>query len=137
MYIREDGTIYFHEWDRPFVAKFGEYTATQMVLAFQAEHRGLPFLYDTHQLAAFLQMNRKRLFDLVKQVDEHYDQVKIVQKNGKMRVLHVPDGALKAVQRQIQRNILMHFLPSPHATAYIRRRTLVDNAAPHVGKNTY
>lgn len=134
MYIRENGTIYFHEWDRPFVAKFGEHTATQMVLAFQAEHRGLPFLYDTHQLAAFLQMNRKRLFDLVKQVDEHYDQVKIVQKNGKMRVLHVPDGALKAVQRQIQRNILMHFLPSPHATAYIRRRTLVDNAAPHVGK---
>ena len=111
MYIREDGTIYFHEWDRPFVAKFGEYTATQMVLAFQTEHRGLPFLYDTHQLAAFLQMNRKRLFDLVKQVDEHYDRVEIVQKNGKKRVLHVPDGTLKAVQRQIQRNILMHFCP--------------------------
>lgn len=134
MYIRENGTVYFHEWDRPFVAKFGEQVAIQMVLDFQAEHRGLPFLHDTYQMAAFLQMNRKRLFDLVKQADEHYYQVKIVQKNGKMRVLHVPDGALKAVQRQIQRNILMHFSPSAYATAYIRRRTLVDNAAPHVGK---
>lgn len=134
MYIQEDGTVYFHTWDSPFVSQFGECAATQMVLEFHAKHRGLPFLYDTHQLAAFLQMNRKRLFDLANHAHEHYNRVELAQKNGKIRVLHVPDGALKAVQHQIQRNILMHFLPSPYATAYIRRRNLVDNAAPHVGK---
>lgn len=134
MYIGTDDWIHFEETDIPFLAALEWEQAVQTVLAHQAAHGDFPFLYDPLQLAAFLCTNRKNLFDLVNHAEGHYRRLELWKKSGGVRILHVPDDELKVIQRRILRQILMKFSPSEYASAYVRRRTLVQNAAPHAGK---
>ncbi len=60
-----------------------------------------------------------------------YDQVVLEKRNGGYRVLQVPDKKLK----QLQRELTLYFLNapiSPCAIAYVKGRTLLDNAQPHM-----
>ena len=116
-----------------FVFRFGLEKAVEMALDFKYSGKKFPFIYDTRQLSAFLTINRKKLFDLVKNIDKHYSTYELKKKNGNTRIIHAPDKELTSVQHQIQRRFLIYFTPSAHAMAYVRKRTIADNAAPHVG----
>lgn len=133
MYI-QDGIVSFDPCDMHFVRKYGIAEATRMVQDFKATHSKLPFLMDTHQLANFLQINRKKLFDLTKSCNQHYREITLKKKNGKKRFVFSPDDELKTVQKRILHYIILKNKPSVYATAYIRKRSAADNAAPHVGK---
>lgn len=71
---------------------------------------------------------------MMKGADEHYQLIELKKKSGGTRLLHEPDRKLKQIQHTILREILMCFTPSKYAKAYVRRRTLADNASPHIGK---
>ena len=119
----------------PFLAKYGILYAVQTVSDFYSSHEpSFPFLFDTYQLARFLETSRKKLFDMAKGADGHYRQIELKKRNGGIRILHAPDAKLMSMQRLILLVILMGFSPSEYATAYVRKRRLADNAAPHVGK---
>lgn len=126
--------VTFEEWDMAFVQKSGPVRAADMVLAFKDFNPGLPFLYDTYQLAHFLGMGRKSLFDLLRYTDREYRTVNIKKKNGGGRTLHVPSPKLKRIQSILLQHILNAFPVSQYATAYKEGTQLMDNAAPHVGK---
>lgn len=126
--------IIFHDSDMKFVRQSGIKEALQTVIDFRAANPKLPFLYDTDQLSYFFVGNSKRLFDLFRNCEQHYYTVELKKKNGKSRLLHVPDEELKRAQRMILHKILKCFTASDHATAYVRRKSLTDNANPHVGK---
>lgn len=64
----------------------------------------------------------------------HYRRVALPKKSGGTRVLAVPDEALKAVQRQINRVLLPLMPVSAYATAYRDCGSTVRNASPHVGQ---
>lgn len=125
----------FSTYDMPYLAKNGITNTMQAVHDFYSSHNMyFPFLFEIHQLAGFFMMNPKRIFDLVKGAEDHYREIELKKKNGKIRRIHAPDQLLKRKQNAIRRKILMKFSPSKYAKAYVRRRTLVDNASPHVGK---
>ncbi|MGI6264078.1 MAG: reverse transcriptase domain-containing protein [Acutalibacteraceae bacterium] len=128
-----EGSVHFFPEDMPFMRRVGLEQATEMFLKHRVRE-GTPFLYDTHQLAAFLQMDRRRLFALTRTIDRQYRVVSLPKKNGGARLLHVPGGQLKSVQRIILRRILWTLPVSSYATAYAPGRTLRQGAAPHVGK---
>lgn len=126
-------TVSFEQSDMAFVKRFGITQATNMVLDYKTLHP-LPFLYDTHQLAAFLHTSRKRLFYYAKQAGQAYRPVTVKKKNGQPRQLYAPNAVLQAYQSCILRHILNKLPASVYATAYLPGRTLVQNASPHVGK---
>lgn len=128
------GSIYFYKSDMAFLKKFGVEEASRMVLDFRTHNANFPFVFDTYQLSSFLGLGRKKLFDLVKNCDSHYREITLKKKNGKSRIIHAPDSALKAVQRKILDEILVKLPASPYATAYVKGKSLTENAAPHVGK---
>lgn len=132
MIIRGE-TVSFEECDMAFAKKFGILEATDMVLDFKATHP-LPFLYDTHQLADFLKTGRKKLFYFAKNADQEYRPITIKKKSGGIRRLYAPSRQLWSYQNKIRRQILVNLPVSPYASAYVRGRTLAQNAAPHVGK---
>ena len=126
--------VTFEEGDMAFARKFGPVRAAEMVLTFKDFNPGLPFIYDTYQLAHFLGMGRKSLFDLLRYTDREYRTVNIKKKNGGGRTLHVLSPKLKRIQSILLRHILNAFPVSQYATAYKEGTQLMDNAVPHVGK---
>ena len=69
-------------------------------------------------------------------IPDHYHTVKIPKKSGGTRTLHVPDHALKNVQRKIADSLLAYEEISPYACAYRYGISLKDHAARHTGCET-
>lgn len=65
----------------------------------------------------------------------HYTRFKIPKKTGGHRLISAPMPKLKAAQTWILENLLdnLHFHNASHG--FIRERSIVSNAAPHVGKD--
>ncbi len=129
----QDGYVEFEPWDMPFVSRFGLEEAADMVLDFAAHHRH-PFVFDTYQLAAALDLPRRELFALTRRIGRCYRRATLPKKSGGVRVLHEPEERLKMVQRRILRRFLAHFPVSPYAKAYRPGLSHRDNVSPHLGK---
>ena len=130
-----DGTkVIFQSEDFNFVKKFGLLEAADMVLNYRTLN-GLPFIYDSYQLAAFLGLSYEKMFRLVKsEFKGSYKQITIKKKNGGDRTIHAPDYTLLFVQQNINNKILGKLPVSKYATAYKKGARLTGNAEPHVGK---
>lgn len=76
------------------------------------------------------------LYGLANHAEEHYKKVQIPKRNGKIRILYVPDSLLKYIQKQILHNVLMTLPLSPCASAYKKGCSLRENALPHLEKPT-
>ena len=66
--------------------------------------------------------------------NSHYRRVQIPKGNGEYREVCVPDDFLKAIQRSIVDNLLVHEEIFSFATAYRFGGSTLANARPHVGK---
>ncbi len=64
----------------------------------------------------------------------HYHRFSIDKKTGGVRFISAPKPALAHAQRWILENILERLEVEPDAHGVIRERSIVSNAAPHVGK---
>ena len=122
----------FEKEDRHFVEKHGQIKARYLVFQ-HYKKTNLPFIYDTYQLSCILGITRKKLFDLSKNANELYKEIKLPKKNGGFRTIHAPTSYLKEAQRQILRMILSKISISEYATAYRKGMSLSDNAFPHIG----
>lgn len=66
---------------------------------------------------------------------ENYHTIVIHHGRGhKNRILNVPNAFLKLVQRRLLDKFLYQLKVSEYSTAYCKGNSLLDNAAPHVGK---
>ncbi len=65
----------------------------------------------------------------------YYNHFTIAKRQGGERQIAAPSDALKALQRRVLHRLL-NPLPTPReATGFIPGRSVVDNAAPHVGQD--
>ena len=133
MVILPNGAVQFERWDLPFVKRLGVPKATEAVLNYTTVNP-LPFLYDTYQLAAFLNLRRRELFAYTKHPEGEYRERTIPKRDGSLRHLYAPSPALRRIQKTILRHIVQREPISPYATAYVHGRTLSANATPHIGK---
>lgn len=132
MYINKN-KITFHESDMPFVEKFGVVTAAKMVREYKSVYP-MPFIYDNNQLIKFLPIGRKDFYKLIRNCDKSYKSILLKKESGKIRQIYMPNDKLKNIQNRILYKILYKLAVSKYATAYVKGRSLLDNALPHVGK---
>lgn len=90
--------------------------------------------FEPRSVADDLGISLTELYAVSNTVDRHYRKSEIPKKNGRVRVLHVPDERLKFIQRRINERILSKVTVSPYATAYKYNSGTRQNALPHVGK---
>jgi RNA-directed DNA polymerase len=65
----------------------------------------------------------------------HYKIARIPKANGKLRVLHIPSPELMEKQRELLFNEYRTGVgPGPYATGFVRNRSILDHAKPHIGK---
>lgn len=131
MQVKDNKVIFGYE-DIPFLNTFGFQKAVEKVNSHYKSNK-VPFIYDTFQLAKVLNVPRKDLFELVRTADKRYKKTYIPKKNGGQRILQMPVGVIKDVQKRILDEILYKIPVSKYAMAYIPRKKLSDNALPHIG----
>ncbi len=98
----------------------------------------LPLLATEKDLATWfgLSLGKLRSFtrDESAELNWHYTRYSLPKRNGKERIILAPKRQLKAMQRRVLREMLDQ-LPAPiHAHGFVRGRSILTNARPHVGK---
>ncbi len=127
----ENGKVIFENGDFPMLQKIGPIWSA---VAFARHRESTPFIGDTYQLSALLGINHAELFRILKKPSAFYDRYSIPKKTGDRRRICAPIDSLKRVQRVILDKILSGIPISKYAKAYRKGATLLENAAPHVGK---
>ncbi|MCB7305821.1 reverse transcriptase family protein [Bariatricus massiliensis] len=74
------------------------------------------------------------LYAVSNHTGRHYRTAQIQKRGGGVRRLLVPDALLNKIQRNLLHHVLDGLPVSTYATAYRKRMSVVDNAAPHVGQ---
>jgi hypothetical protein len=86
-------------------------------------------------MLTFTEEEWKRLEEIAENRKDYYEIFYISKKRkGKKRQINAPNDELKKIQERILYEFLYkHFVPSVYATGFIKKRSIVDNAAAHVG----
>lgn len=108
------------------------------------DYYGLPHLRTPEELAAWLKMPLGKVAWLTYRFCEnnrpqsakeaHYHFRWIRKRSGGHRLIESPKGTLRQVQQQILHELLDRVPPHPSAHGFVRGRSIVSNAAPHVGQ---
>lgn len=102
------------------------------------EGLGLPYLAEPKDLAEALGVSVSRLrwlcFHEVAPKLSHYHQFQIPKRSGGLRTLAAPMPELARAQRWVFDHILQNLEVTPAAHGFVRGRSTVSNATPHVGK---
>ncbi|HYE18850.1 MAG TPA: reverse transcriptase family protein [Tepidisphaeraceae bacterium] len=100
--------------------------------------RSLPVLHDAAQLAAAIRIPlatlrwltyHRRGATLV-----HYHRYDVAKKTGKARSISAPKPALKGAQAWVLEHVLSRVPAEPQVHGFVPGRSIVSNAAPHVGR---
>lgn len=100
------------------------------------ERRGLPVMHDAADLATLLGMDMRALRWLTYHRDvatvTHYRQFQVPKARGGVRTISAPRPALRAAQQAIRQHVLARLEPTVHAQAFVRGRSTLTNARPHL-----
>lgn len=99
---------------------------------------GLPPLTSEAELAEWLLISPARLrwftYDRPAEQAWHYTLHRVPKRRGGQRLILAPKEELKALQRTILQEILQLVPPDEAAHGFVRGRSIVSNAAAHVGR---
>lgn len=108
------------------------------------EYYGLPSLHTPQQLANWLEVSIGTLAWLTHRSCEsrrpentqkaHYSYKWLKKRSGALRLIESPKPMLKEIQRKILREILEQVPAHPKAHGFVKGRSIVTNARPHVRK---
>ena len=85
--------------------------------------------------AALLGVEVNRLEEILNNVSGHYQELWMRKRSGGYRMISAPDKDLQAIQSTIYSRILSSVtIVHPAAVGFRCGRSVVDNAAPHLGK---
>lgn len=102
---------------------------------------GLPVIFDVEHLRRLIGVEKKYFYKLTNSVDASYISRFIDKRNVEKRHpvekrhLLIPGFNLKLIQIWILNNILYTQPVATPATGFIKQKSIVDNATPHIGKN--
>lgn len=67
-------------------------------------------------------------------VNMYYRSWTVSKRRGGQRVIHAPQGGLYILQHRLHQVLQVWYQPRPSAHGFIRKRSIVTNARPHIGK---
>ena len=96
--------------------------------------RDLPIIYDQEHLALLVGYKYEFLLKASNFPSRFYRTYRIPKKSGGERIINEPLPSLKEIQHWILEEILNKYSVSRYAKAYIRKRSIKDNARFHVNQ---
>ena len=84
--------------------------------------------------ANLLGVKDENLKKILRNIPSHYHVFWMGKRNGGYRVISSPDQELKSIQDAIYHRILLSVNVHPAATGFSPRRSIADNARPHLGR---
>jgi RNA-directed DNA polymerase len=94
---------------------------------------GVMPLYTLNHLATASNIPYPKVRDFVLNGNSRYEEIKIAKKNGGARILQVPNGQLRALQKFILRHCIPALPSSPMSYAYTPALSVHHAALRHVG----
>ena len=110
---------------------------TEMLLAYAKNiyDKGMPIIYDIGHLSLLVGYKVDFLVAASTYPRAYYRNFRIKKKSGASRVISEPLPSLKAIQTWILENILEKFEVSLYAKAYVKGRSIKENARFHRNQN--
>lgn len=75
------------------------------------------------------------LFSSPKRSVRNYISFEIPKKSGGYRHISAPVRGLKEIQKCLNYLLELMYYPKDNVTGFVRGKSIVDNASPHIGKN--
>lgn len=97
---------------------------------------GLPVLFDQQHLGVVTGVQSQVIGTIRRDPDRFYSTFRIAKRDGGSRLVRAPTPALKRIQGWLQRNLTSALPVHPAAHGFVRGRSILTNAAPHVGSTT-
>jgi retron-type reverse transcriptase len=94
--------------------------------------RGLPVIFDWHHLAALLGVSVDYIRSVHNASEYHYRIFSIPKRSGGSRDIEAPRAALKRCQQWILKNILEKVDAHEAAKGFLRKRSIINHAKPHL-----
>jgi len=114
--------------DARFLAFLAAYCA-------RMSRRGYIPIVSREDLAERLGWDEGGLLSIVSRSARLYREIRLPRKNGTFRQIHSPREPIRGIQRWILQNILNAYRPHAAAHGFVRGRSIVSNAAQHVGNS--
>lgn len=95
----------------------------------------LPILFDVNHFSRLVGYDMHYINGVLRNSFNYYREFKIKKKSGGDRLISEPLPSLKEIQDWILKNILSRCKVSNSAKAYIRKKSILDNAKPHINKS--
>ena len=111
--------------------KTDEYCKKWLDYAYKLNVQGLPIIYTQEHLGYLVGYKMEYLYAASNAPRYFYRHYKIPKKAGGYREISEPLPNLKEIQRWILENILIHLDSSVYAKAYIKHKSIKDNARFH------
>lgn len=96
--------------------------------------RKRPVIYSVGHLAQKRRVTEPHLRWMAHNPRRFYREFAIPKADGRSRSILAPKGQLLTIQRWILRAILNRGKVHPYATGFVRGRSILDNARPHIGR---
>lgn len=93
---------------------------------------GIPKVRSLEDLAFHTSLSVALLHRIIVATEKFYVEIDVPKKNGSTRKLACPSPKVKAIQAWLLRNILDKIEVHEVATAFNKKRTVVDNVSPHI-----
>ncbi len=84
-----------------------------------------------------LGISQDRIRAIIEKKDKYYKNIKIPKKRGGTREVYLPNLEIKLMQRFIMEKYLMKIDVSNNAVAYIRGKSIKNNAVDHIGNSHF
>lgn len=94
----------------------------------------MPIIFDIEHLAILLDVEYKQLLAYIYATNKAYHVIEIPKKTEGTRRIEIPTQQLKMIQSAILKGILENIRISSNANAFVKGKSIVDNAKCHVGK---
>jgi RNA-directed DNA polymerase len=113
-----------HGYEKPYIDACLSY-AKKLIL------QGIPPIYDVEHLSLLSGYSLKYIYGVTNSSSNFYRKFKILKKNGTLREISEPLPSLKEIQSWILENILTKIPVNAAAKAFVRGRSIRDNARFH------
>lgn len=114
--------------------KNAEYIIKCLSYAQKLNDKGLPIIYTAEHFSQLVGIKTEYLYAMANCQAKYYRKFSIPKNNGSKRQISEPLPTLKNIQQFILQNILYKIPCSPYSKAFIRGRSLKDNAKFHRGQ---
>lgn len=111
--------------------KTEEYCIKQLEYAKKLFDNDFPIIYNQEHLCKLVGYKEEYVYAVSNQPKSFYRTYFIPKKNGKVREINEPLPSLKEIQNWIYTNILCNVNISPYAKAYVKGKSIKDNARFH------